>query len=211
MHFDTFLFDLDGTLTDSLPDLTAALNLLRGEMALPPLTRETVRGYVGDGASILLQRALPEGLFSDERLTRFLALYGEHLAEQTSVYPGIREFLELHRERRMAVVTNKPLALARGLLEALDLLRYFPVVIGPDGDRKKPHPGPLLAALDRLGTGPASAVMIGDHHTDLRAGRAAGMRVCFCAWGFGNDGGEPGDFFAATPSDLPRLFPAEPR
>jgi phosphoglycolate phosphatase len=212
MNFDTFIFDLDGTLLDSMADITTGVNLVRAELDLPPLPQSTIRGYVGDGSSLLMQRSLPEGLYSEERLQRFLTLYGEHMLEQSRIYPGIREFLELHRGKRMAVVTNKHHALTVRLLEEFGISSFFQAVIGGDSaPEKKPHPGPVLTALQALDGDPASAVLIGDHHTDLRAGRAAGIRTCFCAWGIGEAGGVPSDFLAETPYDLPRLFPGEAR
>ncbi len=208
MKRTTCLFDLDGTLVDSVADLAGSVNLLRGELALPPLPVSTVRGYVGDGATMLVRRALGDALFGDAQLQRFLALYGEHLLDRTAPYPGIVEFLERHQARPMAVVTNKPLALTLELLDGLQLRRFFPVILGGDSfPEKKPHPKPVLEALRMLGADPAGAVMIGDHHTDLRAGRAAGIATCFCSWGVGHDGGDPHDFRADSPRDLLRLFP----
>jgi phosphoglycolate phosphatase len=210
MPFDTFLFDLDGTLVDSVADLATAVNLLRAELSLPALDIPTVRGYVGDGATFLVKRSLPEGLFSEERLQRFLAHYAEHLLETTRVYPGIRPFLEGRQAAgaKMAVVTNKPHRLSILLLEGLALRSYFPVVIGGDSlPQKKPDPQPVWRALEELAAKPQTAILIGDHHTDLAAGRAAGIRTCFCAWGIGQDGGLPHDFRAATPHDLQTLFP----
>ncbi len=212
MTFETFLFDLDGTLIDSVADLATAVNLLRGELDLPPLEIATVRSYVGDGATMLVRRALPEELYHETRLHRFLAHYREHLQESTLVYPGIRPFLSMHRHRKLAVVTNKPLEFAEKLLDGLGLSEFFAVVVGGEScARKKPAPDQLLLALRRLGSDPATAVMIGDHHTDLKAGRAAAVKTCFCAWGLGHDGGIACDFRAATPDQLARLFPEEPR
>lgn len=210
--FDTFLFDLDGTLIDSVADLSIAVNLLRGELSLPPLPLSQVRTYVGDGAALLAQRSLPEGAFSEARLKRFLTLYGEHLREKTVVYPGIREFLEMHRDKKMAVVTNKPLRFSLELLEGFALRPYFGVVLGGEScPAKKPDPAPVLRALETLGSAASGALFFGDHHTDLRAGRAAGVKTCFCAYGIGDAAGIPYDFRAESPRDLPRLFPPEAR
>lgn len=209
MHFDTFLFDLDGTLVDSVADLATAVNLLRAELSLPALDIPTVRGYVGDGATFLVKRSLPDGLYSKARLQRFLAHYAEHLLETTHVYPGIREFLAERQAAgaKMAVVTNKPHRLSTRLLAGLALDDYFPVVIGGDSlAQKKPDPLPVCFALEQLGVAPDRAILIGDHHTDLAAGRAAGIHTCFCAWGIGQDGGLPHDFRAASPHDLLTLF-----
>lgn len=190
MNYSPILFDLDGTLVDSIADLATALNLLRAELDLPPLTPTEVRARVGDGATLLVMRSLPTGVYAPEHLHRFLTLYGEHLAEQTAPYPGIRAVLEQLADRPLAVVTNKPQDLAVQLLEALDLRRFFPVVIGGDTcTAKKPDPTPLHLALQRLAASHATALMVGDHHTDLKAGAAAGIATCFCTWGVGVDGG----------------------
>jgi phosphoglycolate phosphatase len=210
MRFDTFIFDLDGTLIDSVTDLATAVNLLRANLSLPPLDLKTVGNYVGDGATMLVRRSLPEGAFSPESLKRFLDLYRFHLLDETRIYPGIADFLIQHQGEKMAVVTNKPQDLTMTLLYELGLIPFFSSVIGGDsGLPKKPDPLPVLQALRELQADPGRAVMIGDHHTDLRAGRAAGIKTCFCAFGVGNDGGEPYDFLAETPADLLRLFPAE--
>jgi phosphoglycolate phosphatase len=190
MSYAPILFDLDGTLVDSVADLATGVNLLRGELDLPPLTIPAVRACVGDGATMLVRRALGDDLFTHSRLLRFLTLYGEHIAEETTLYPGIRACLDLVAERPLAVVTNKPYQQTMDLLAALDLIRYFPVVIGGDScPVKKPDPTPIKVALHRLGATAAQAIMIGDHHTDLISGQAAGLDVCFCSWGFGDDGG----------------------
>ncbi len=210
MPFDTFLFDLDGTLIDSVADIAASVNRLRGELGLPPLDLPTVRSYVGDGSRLLVTRALPQ--FSEAHLARFLEIYGEHLLDQTVVYPGMREFLALHRRQRLAVVTNKPLTPTLALLDALYLRPFFSVVLGAESaPTRKPDPGPVLLALQRLGSQPENTVFIGDHHTDLRAGCAAGVKTCFCAWGIGRTEGAEYDFRAESAWDLARLFPAEAR
>lgn len=212
MTIDTLLFDLDGTLVDSIRDLATALNLLRGELGLPPLPLARVRACIGDGATLLVRRAVAEVPFRAELLQRFLDHYADHLLDETVVYPGIREFLDQQRHRRLGIVTNKPQALALPLVEGLGLTPYFKVVVGGDTcPEKKPHPMPVRHALARLGADPATAAMIGDHHTDLRAGAAAGLRTCFCAWGIGRREDSPCDDLAATPADLSRLYPGEPR
>lgn len=205
---DTFLLDLDGTLVDSVADLGTAVNALRRELSLPALTLAQVRDYVGDGARLLVSRALPPGAFSDAHLERFLSLYEHHLLDQTRPYPGIVDFLRAHRPEKLAVVTNKPWRLSRELLDGLGLTHHFAVLVGGDScATKKPDPAPLLEALRRLGAVPEQAVMIGDHHTDLYAGRAAGTAICFCAWGLGHNDGLAPDFRAERPADLLRLFP----
>jgi phosphoglycolate phosphatase len=209
MKMDTFLFDLDGTLVDSVADIATSINLLRREIGFEPLSKLDVGTKVGDGARSLVERSLPRGVFSDACFELFLQLYAEHVCEETYLYPGILDFLEAHQSCQLAVVTNKPTGLSEKLLEKLGVRDRFAVVLGPECcPEKKPNPAPVREALRILKARPDSAVMIGDHHTDLIAGRAAGIKTCFCAWGIGEDGGVSYDFLAETPSDLMKHFPA---
>jgi phosphoglycolate phosphatase len=208
MSINAYLFDLDGTLVDSIPDLTRAVNLLRDELGLPDVTSDQVRSYVGDGVGLLLQRALPQEEFSMNRRHRFMEIYTEHLTDETLVYPGIFEFLEMHSGKPMAVVTNKPQHLAEIIVERLGLSPFLPIVIGAEMTlQRKPHPDMLNHALVRLGCHPGQAVMLGDHHVDLRAAHAAGVKSCFCAWGLGHADNLNADFEATTTADLAMLFP----
>ncbi len=212
MPVKAFLFDLDGTLVDSIPDLTRAVNLLRNELGLADISSGQVRTYVGDGVGLLLQRALPEELFSTDQRKRFMEIYTEHLTDETIVYPGIFEFLDMHRDKPMAVVTNKPQHLADMIVDRLGLAPFFADVIGAELDlQRKPHPAMVHHALRGLVCAPEQTVLFGDHHVDLRAARAAGVKSCFCAWGLGHDDGLQADFVAITTTDLPTIFPGSRR
>ena len=202
------LFDLDGTLVDSVADLGCALNLLAAELGRPPLTPDRVRGIIGDGATALIKRAFGAEQYQPDQLLRFLEIYTEHLIDCTAPYPGIRALLARYPAERMAVVTNKPYRLSVELLNGLDLARHFKTVIGGDSTpQKKPDPLPVVTALERLGATPQQTVMIGDHHTDLYAAQAAGVATCFCAYGFGHSDGLASDYRAGSPADLLLLFP----
>ena len=202
------LFDLDGTLINSLPDLALALNLLRAELDCPPLELDQAAAMVGDGVNLLVRRALGDTLFKEEHVSRFLALYDLHLLDNTVCYPGITALLQRHPAQRLGVVTNKPYRQTLAILDGLGLRQSFGAIIGGDScTQKKPDPGPLLAALTELRATPQQAVMIGDHHTDLHAGRGAGTATCFCGYGFGNTGGLDYDYLATTANDLLQLFP----
>ena len=195
MSIATFLFDLDGTLVDSVADIATSVNLLRKEVGLEPLNHVDVGSRVGDGARRLVERSLPEGIFSDEYFRLFLLLYEEHVCERTYLYPGILDFLKAHPPGRLAVVTNKPTALSEKLLEKLGVRDCFAAVLGPECClAKKPDPAPVLEALRMLKADPETAVMIGDHHTDLMAGQAAGIKTCFCNWGSARMGASPTTF-----------------
>ena len=203
-----FIFDLDGTLVDSIPDLTTSVNLLRAELDLGPVSEDQVRSYVGDGVGLLVQRALPRELFTPASRRRFVDIYTEHLTDATFIYPGILEFLDAHSGKPKAVVTNKPQHLAEALMEKLGLTGYFDYIIGAEvGLEKKPHPAMVNRAIELLGIAPVTAVMFGDHHVDLSAARAAGIASCFCGWGLGYDDGLDCEFRAATTQQLFDLFP----
>ncbi|MBW6508388.1 MAG: HAD-IA family hydrolase [Desulfuromonadales bacterium] len=204
------LFDLDGTLINSLPDLLTALNLLRHELELEPLSAAQVTQMVGDGATLLVKRALGADLYEHRHLQRFLEFYGEHLLDHTRCYPGIEELLMRHDPRHMALITNKPILYTRKILEGLNLSRFFSAVIGGDSfPHKKPHPYPLQQALDQLGGPPQQALMIGDHHTDLLAAQNAGIATCFCAYGFGHCGDCIPDYQVTNAGELLALLPGK--
>lgn len=202
------LFDLDGTLVDSVPDLTLSLNLLRAELDCSPLPEKQVSAMVGDGVTLLVKRALGAELYQPACIDRFMQIYSEHLLDHTRCYPGIEELLNCHPAEKMAVVTNKPYQLTLQLLDGLNLTNKFKLIVGGDSfAEKKPHPLPVIKALAGLGAEPKQAVMIGDHHTDLYAGRAAGTATCFCAYGMGNSDNLTTDFHAEQSTDLLQLLP----
>lgn len=203
------VFDLDGTLVDSVPDLAAALNRLLASRRLPVLSRSDVAGMVGDGVRVLLDRAFTaRGTVADgAALADFLADYGANAACETEPYPGVHATLERFAAAgwRMAVCTNKPVAPARSLLDALDLARFFAAVGGGDSFAvRKPDPGHLLATIAAAGSSPAMAVMTGDHHNDVLAAAGLGMPSIFAAWGYGP--AETGDHASATATAFPDLF-----
>ncbi|MCC6469134.1 MAG: phosphoglycolate phosphatase [Alphaproteobacteria bacterium] len=191
---DTLVFDLDGTLVDSLADLGAAINRLLSTEARPPLSLARIRGFIGDGVPKLLARSLSAaGLSPSEDafealLARYTADYEARAAELTRPYPGVAELLPALAERgwRLAVCTNKPQAATLHVLKALGLARNIAVVAG--GDRyphRKPDPRHPMSAVAEAASAPARAVMIGDGPQDLAAGEAAGMRRIAALYGYG--------------------------
>jgi phosphoglycolate phosphatase len=182
------VFDLDGTLVDSRRDLASAANALLEESGAPPLDEEAVGRMVGDGAAMLVHRAFEAAGHAEpeDALSRFLALYGERLLETTRPYPGIVELLDaLERGTAMAVLTNKPRAMAETVLSGLGLRRYFSDVFGGDGPYpRKPQADGLRALMRAAGVEGDSAMMIGDSVVDLRTARGAGARICLAGYGF---------------------------
>jgi phosphoglycolate phosphatase len=192
-----FLFDLDGTLADTLPDIAATTNHVRRLHGLAPADTTTVRTFIGDGAKTLLRRALAELAPREEvgrdALEGAFAAYIEHHREQCTghaqLYPGVREHLTALTEQggSIAIVTNKPEQFALPLAHHLGLDEFTSVIIGGDTlSTKKPDPAMLAHALARLGASPTNATMIGDGLQDLRAGRALGLRTIACLFGYGD-------------------------
>ena len=186
------VFDLDGTLVDSVPDLASALNRLMQSRGLSSFDHPAVTAMVGDGAKALLDRAFAaRGMAADRTaLADFLADYTKNAAVLTRPYPGVVDTLEALRDDGwlMAVCTNKPEAPARRLLEALELMPFFASVGGGDSfPVRKPDPGHLAATLAAVGGDPKRTVMVGDHHNDIHAGRGVGARTIWAEWGYGRD------------------------
>ncbi len=190
------VFDLDGTLIDSAPDLQAAINRILAEAGRRPLAVEAVKAMVGDGVPKLVERAfaatggLPDG--GSDALAAWVARFGEDYENcgfpLTHPFAGTLAVLAALSEAGLplALCTNKPQAATEEILERLGLARFFGAVVGGDAvpGMRKPHPGHLLAAIEALGVEPAGAVMVGDHLNDLSCARGAGMPVVLCAYGY---------------------------
>jgi phosphoglycolate phosphatase len=184
------VFDLDGTLVDSAPDLHAALDRLMAVKRLPGFARAEVVGMIGDGVRVLLERAhAARGIALDEAgLQHFMTDYEANAAVLTRAFDGIPELLGGLRDAgwRLAVCTNKPEGAARVLLSGLGLDGHFSALGGGDSfPMRKPDPGHLRATLAAAGAAPEDAVMIGDHRNDIDAARGAGVRAIFAGWGYG--------------------------
>lgn len=186
------IFDLDGTLTDSLPDLTDATNYMLARFNRPELTMAEVRKLVGQGARRLVERAMP-GAAEEEiesALQVFLDYNDTHIADKTRLYPGVKETLDCLRAegRLMAVISNKNVVLCRKLLDLLGAGGYFAAVLGADSlPYRKPSPEPVLKVLRDFGVAPWEAVMVGDSINDMAAGKGAGVMTVGCEYGYGDN------------------------
>jgi phosphoglycolate phosphatase len=192
--FQLIVFDLDGTLVDSRRDLANATNALLVECGAAPLSEERIGRMVGDGAATLVARAFAAVNVGQppDALDRFLRIYGDHLLDYTRPYPGILEALDHLRSRsRLAVLTNKPLASTRRILEGLALASYFPpdAVLGGDGPfPRKPDPTALRHLAVQAGVPLHDTLLVGDSAIDWRTARAAGIAACLVRYGFGFEG-----------------------
>jgi phosphoglycolate phosphatase len=175
------VFDLDGTLVDSLDDIVQSTNSALGAHGFAELARDEIAGYVGDGARLLLARSArldPASPELDRLLATFLARYTAHATDHTRLLPGALEALSALGDLPLAICTNKPRQTTDAVLEGLDIAARFSCVIA-DGDvtRKKPDPEALLSIAARLGVRPEELVMVGDGPQDIECGRAAGART----------------------------------
>lgn len=203
------LFDLDGTLADTAPDLAAAVNAMRLERALAPLPLSLLRPVASQGARGLLRIALarkPEDSDYEALRVEFLTRYEQALAVHTRIFDGMADLLlalETHG-LRWGIVTNKAARFTTPLVETLQLAtRASIVVAGDTTPHSKPHPAPLLHAAAYMGLAPESCIYVGDDLRDIVAGRAAGMRTAAAAWGYCADG-DPHRWGADTVVETPR-------
>lgn len=189
------LFDLDGTLIDSVPDLALAVNLTLQQLGLGTFEESQVRGWVGNGARTLITRALraaqngidPAREQIDDALEIFLDNYGNHLGVKTVAYPNVPEVLERLRSGgfRLAIVTNKPHAFVEPILQNLGMSHLFEYIVGGDSlPHKKPDPSPLLHVCDTLGIDRDRCVMIGDSKNDILAAKSAGIHCIGLGYGY---------------------------
>ena len=182
------IFDLDGTLVDTAPDLVAVLNRLLLDSGRPRVPYAIARNEASNGAAGLLRLGLGPGAATDEveRLRpRFLEIYAAHIAARSRLFIGLNDIDELSSRFELGIVTNKPDAFTRPLLAALDLARRFACVVS--GDRlpqRKPDPAPLKLAATELGLSVSRCIYVGDAPRDIEAGRAAGMVTIAAAYGY---------------------------
>ena len=211
------IFDLDGTLIDSRLDLVHSVNAMLRHFGRPELPEDLIASYVGDGAPMLVRRALgdPRDDHSvKQALEYFLGYYRVHKLDYTHVYPGIVETLTAMRnvnglERKMAVLTNKPVVPSRQIVEALGLGQFFLHVYGGNSfATKKPDPLGAQALLKESHTRPEQAMMIGDSSIDVITGRNAGLWTCGVTYGFAPHTlcEAPPDVVVDTPGELAQLL-----
>jgi phosphoglycolate phosphatase len=213
------IFDLDGTLIDSRLDLVHSVNAALRHIGRPELPDDVIASYVGDGAPVLIQRALG-GDAVEETLVRqglefFLKYYREHKLDHTTVYPGIAEALAAIQNaangspRKLAVLTNKPVIPSRAIVDALGLGRFFSQVYGGNSfASKKPDPEGARKLLEESSVAPEHAVMVGDSHVDVETGRNAGLHTVGVNYGFAPHTlvNEPPDILVDHPAELAELF-----
>jgi len=213
------IFDLDGTLIDSRLDLVHSVNAALRHIGRPELPDDVIASYVGDGAPILIQRALG-GEAVHEAIVRqglqfFLSYYREHKLDHTTVYQGVKEALAAVQRasngvpRQMAVLTNKPVIPSRAILEALGLGPFFTQIYGGNSFvTKKPDPEGARQLLEENGVRPEETAIVGDSHVDVETGRNAGLWTVGVSYGFAPQTLEqnPPDVLVDSPHELAEVF-----
>ena len=184
------VFDLDGTLVDALPDLTAALNRMLAARGLQPLAQADVRPMIGDGTKKLVERALgARGAPYDDATERaMVADYTAHVAAESRPYPGVNATLARLQEAgwKFAICTNKSTAATQALLAALDIAHWFAALgCGDSFPVRKPDPAHLAGTIAAAGGTVARSLMVGDHANDIAVGKALGVPTIFASWGYG--------------------------
>jgi len=213
------IFDLDGTLIDSRLDLVHSVNAALRHIGRPELPEHVIASYVGDGAPVLIQRALG-GEKIDEAVVRkglefFLSYYREHKLDHTTVYSGISDALAAIQNsgtgspRKLAILTNKPVIPSKAIVEALGLARHFVQVYGGNSfQTKKPDPEGAQNLLQETGARPEETAIVGDSHTDIETGHNAGLRTVGVTYGFAPQTLEDAspDVVVDSPNELARVF-----
>ena len=191
------LFDLDGTLADTSPDMTDALNVLLKKYGKPTLDYQFVRQHTSRGSIAMIQLGFEEELEEEHSIqlrNEFLQIYSENLCNQTKLFPGVSELLDSLDENEIpwGIVTNKPGALAEPLVQKLDIaFRAVCMVSGDSLSRRKPDPDQLHHAANMLGINEQNTLYMGDDPRDIQAGKAAGMHTAVAAYGYIQDDQNP--------------------
>lgn len=202
------IYDLDGTLIDSRPDLYTATNAMLRQLGLAPKGGEELKGYIGMGVRHLVRRAIGdhENLY-EEGFRVFCHYYHQHLTDRTLLYPGVSEALEYFRHKKQFVLTNKLDREAKMIVQQLGIASYFTEVIGErEGMPLKPDPFGLLAILDTYALERTGTVMVGDSAIDIETGRKAGVITAFVSSGFGQPADLRADITVDCLSDLKNYF-----
>ncbi len=185
--FELVIFDMDGTLIDPRIDVANALNVTLVQMDLAPLSYKEIFGLIQDGMRDLMERALPSSHADriEEAITIYRAHYDNHLLDNTTLYPFVRETLEGLAFRKKAIVSNKRERPVLAILQGLNLRHHFEMVLGGDSiGERKPAPHAILKALDYFDVSPSNALIVGDSPEDIKAGHAAGIQTCGVTYGY---------------------------
>ncbi|MHB1127310.1 MAG: HAD family hydrolase [Bacillota bacterium] len=188
---ETIIFDLDGVIIDSGPDIANAANLVLGHFGLAELPSEKIVSFIGGGVEPLVYKCLGEknDKLYEQALPLFKQFYKENCCKDTKLYPGVAEILHYYNKmgKKMTIATNKTEAITEQILQGLGVMHFFQIIVGPDSlTKRKPDPEGILCILQQTGSAKDKSVIIGDSATDVAAGKAAGIITGAAAYGFGS-------------------------
>jgi phosphoglycolate phosphatase len=215
MPIRLIIFDLDGTLVDSIQDITNALNFGFVPCGIPQLAAAEVAGMVGEGSVRLVEKVIERNnLSADKRMVikRFADYYESHIVDYTKPYPGVADMLKEMKHYKKAVVSNKLEAFSKETLAYLGLSEYFDIIVGGDGPHgRKPSPMPIHHVLSTLGIKPEESIIVGDSEIDINTGKAVSVKTVAVTYGYGRPGFEKeADFVIRDLASLPALVRSIP-
>ncbi|WP_303700295.1 HAD family hydrolase [Flexistipes sinusarabici] len=203
------IFDLDGTLVDTIDDIHESLNCTLKHFGFPPLKLDKTKSYVGDGMRKLVERAVGEVNFDSEIESHFRTTYSENIVNKTKLFDGIPDLLKELRNKQInsVVISNKSSALTEKIIKYFHMDKIINDWYGGDSFKtKKPSPEPVLKALEKYKIEKEHAIMTGDNHTDILSGAAAGIKTCFCSYGYGSTASSKPDYYADKPKELIKII-----
>lgn len=187
MKFEAFLFDLDGTLIDSLEDIANSCNKTLKDLNLPQRSKEDIRKYIGSGANELFRGLLEDDALIPKAVDIFKNYYAKSPITHTKTFDGVIEILELltSKNKKLAVISNKPLELSLIILKALNIEHYFEKIVGPETyNQRKPSPIPVIKTLESLDVSSEKSILIGDTHADIESAKNANIYSALASWGY---------------------------
>lgn len=206
------IFDMDGTIIDTIHDIHSSLITTLEHYGFPPVSIEMTKQYVGSGMRQTVINAVGEDNFKDEIESYFRAVYKERMMDNTKLMDGfenILEYIDKHEEIKAVVLSNKIRQIADDMISAFGIQRYFADWFGGDSfGVKKPSPDGILGIMKRYGAKPEETIMIGDSSGDILAGVRAGCKTCFCTYGYGTLKNVKPDFTAGSTSDILKILEA---
>ncbi|PMP91821.1 MAG: HAD family hydrolase [Hydrogenobaculum sp.] len=187
MRFEGYIFDLDGTLIDSLEDIASAANKTLKDLGFEEKSKEEIRKHIGSGARELFRGILPNESHLEKAIEIFKSYYAKEPITHTKLFNGAKEVLELlkSKNKKIAVVSNKPLELSTIILKALNVEHYFEYIVGPETyNERKPSPIPIIKTLDKLNIAPEKSIVIGDTYVDIESAKKSNCKSALASWGY---------------------------
>ncbi|ACG58052.1 HAD-superfamily hydrolase, subfamily IA, variant 1 [Hydrogenobaculum sp. Y04AAS1] len=187
MHFEGYIFDLDGTLIDSLEDIANAANKTLKDLGFEEKSKEEIKKHIGSGTRELFKGILEDKTYLEKAIEVFKSYYAQEPIKNTKLFEGASEVLKLlkSKNKKMAVVSNKPLELSNIILKALNIENYFEYIVGPETyNERKPSPVPIARTLEKMCINPGESIVIGDTYVDIESAKKSNCKSALASWGY---------------------------